>query len=362
MNTPPHGPVRLLIQSAKLPPGLPRRLFLHPIVRKLAKALLTIFLVTSLTFFVVRLMPGNPVEVYVSQLIAQYGISYDEAQNQAAALFSIDLDAPLLNQYVGYLSNLAQGNLGTSLLSKGTSVTALIAKFLPWTLFSVGLALFISFTMGVLLGMVMAYKRETALEHLLSAAGSLLSAVPNYLVGMILLVALGVQWNVLPIQTMRGSLSPGMQPAVSLAFIKDVLFHATLPILTYVLTTIGIWMLTMKSSTLGALEEDYVTVARARGLRQGRITLSYVGRNASLPLFTQLTVQVGFIVGGSVLIESIFVYQGIGWVLFNSITQRDYPVMQGVFLVITASVVLANLLAELLYAKLDPRIQSTGGE
>jgi peptide/nickel transport system permease protein len=128
-----------------------------------------------------------------------------------------------------------------------------------------------------------------------------------------------------------------------------------------VITTIGTWMLTMKSSTLNALEEDYVTVAKARGLPERRIMTAYVGRNAVLPVFTQMAIAAGFVVGGSVLVETIFTYQGVGWLLISSINARDYPVMQGVFLVITVSVVVANLLADALYSKLDPRIGSRGG-
>ncbi|PJF46504.1 MAG: ABC transporter permease, partial [Candidatus Thermofonsia Clade 3 bacterium] len=118
----------------------------------------------------------------------------------------------------------------------------------------------------------------------------------------------------------------------------------------------------MKSSTIATLEEDYVTVARARGLKDGRIMTSYVGRNASLPLFTQLAISIGFVFGGSVLIEAIFVYQGIGQQLIKAINQRDYPVMQGIFLMITISVIMANLIADLLYSRLDPRIRLGQGE
>ncbi len=331
-------------------------------VRRTAKALFTIFVVVSLTFFLVRLMPGNPVEVYINSLIEQFGIPYDEAKNQAAALFSIDLDAPFYVQYLGYISNLLRGDLGTSLLSAGTPVSQIIVRFLPWTIFSVGIGLLISFTLGIVLGMVMAYRRESAIDHVLSALASVLSAVPNYLIAMMLVVFLGVQWKLVDIAAMRGSMSPGVQPNFSLAFLKDVLYHASLPIVTYVITTIGTWMLTMKSSTISTLGEDYVTVAKARGLPERRITIAYVGRNASLPLFTQLTIAIGFIVGGSVLIESIFVYQGIGLILLRSITQRDYPVMQGVFLIITISVIIANLLADVLYSRLDPRIKLGKGE
>jgi len=331
-------------------------------LRRLTKALFTIFVVVTLTFFLVRLMPANPVEVYINSLIEQYGIPYVEARNQAAALFAMDLDAPLYLQYLSYVRNLVHGDLGTSLLSAGTPVSAIILRFLPWTIFSVGIGLLISFTLGIGLGMVMAYRRESLIDHTFSALASVLSSVPNYLIAMMLVVFLGVQWKLVDIAAMRGSMSPGMHPSFSPAFVKDILYHASLPIVTYVITTIGSWMLTMKSSTISTLGEDYVTVAKARGLSEARITTAYVGRNASLPLFTQLTIATGFIVGGSLLIESIFVYQGIGLILLRSITQRDYSVMQGVFLVITISVIVANLMADVLYSRLDPRIKLGGGQ
>jgi len=210
--------------------------------------------------------------------------------------------------------------------------------------------------------MVMAYKREGPLDHVLSALGSILKSVPNYLLAIMIVVFLGVQLELLPVTDMRGTLSPGTTAEFSLGFLLDALFHAALPIATYVLSTIGAWMLIMKSSTLATLEEDYVTVARARGLSDGRIQSAYVGRNAVLPLFSQLAIAAGFVVGGSVLIEPIFQYQGVGYVLLQSVLQRDYPVMQGIFVVITSAVVVSNLLADLLYSRLDPRIRITNEE
>lgn len=339
-----------------------KKLWNNYLLKRLVRAFFVIWLVTTITFFMVRLMPANPVDVYINQLISQYGMSRDEAYNMAASLFSIDFDQPLLGQYLNYMGNLLKGDLGTSLLSRGATVTGIIAKFLPWTLFSVGLALFMSFVIGILLGMVMAFRRESWLDHTLSAFASLMSSIPNYLVAILLIVFLGVQWKVVNIQAMRGSLSPGVQPGFTWTFFADALKHAAMPILTYLLTTIGRWMLTMKSSTLATLGEDYVTVARARGLTDREITLGYVGRNAILPLFTLLTISLGFVVGGSLLIESYFVYQGIGFTLGEAIARRDYPVMQGVFLMITISVVVANFLADLLYSKLDPRIHQAEEE
>lgn len=332
------------------------------LVRRLAKAFFTILFVTTLVFFLVRLMPSNPIEVYINELIVQYSLTYAEASDQAASLFAIDLDAPLYEQYFDYMINLFQGDMGTSLRSPGTPVSSIIAKFLPWTIFSVGMGLLISFTLGMTLGMLTAYYRDAFWEPIVSGMGSLLNSIPNYIIGILLLVYLGVRWELVPIHDMRGSYSPGMQPGFTWAFIKDIFFHASLPIATYVLATFGGWMLTMKSNTISTLGEDYVIVARARGLPEGRITTAYVGRNASLPLIAQLAISIGFIVGGSILIEFVFVYQGIGFQLREAINTRDYPLMQGIFLIITISVILSNLLADYVYSWLDPRIRIGGGE
>ncbi|NPA27419.1 MAG: ABC transporter permease, partial [Chloroflexi bacterium] len=258
-----------------------RNLARNYIVRRLVVALLKIYIVVTLTFFIIRLMPSNPIDAYIAELMDLYGYSYEDARDEAAALFGIDLEAPVWKQYIDYLIDLLHGDLGTSYRSKGTPVKALIAKYLPWTLFSVGTSLLISFTLGMLLGMAMAYWRGSWFDHLLTTLASIISAIPNYLIAMMLLVFLGVQWKLLPIAKMRGAYSPGMKPSLSWAFIKDVFYHAALPITTYILTTVGGWMLAMKSSTLSTLGEDYVTVAKARGLPERRIVTAYVGRNAS---------------------------------------------------------------------------------
>jgi peptide/nickel transport system permease protein len=337
-----------------------RQLWSHFLFRRIAKAIFTVYFVSTLIFFLVRLLPGSPVEIYIYTLINQYGYSYDVAADQARSLFAVNPDQPLALQYVDYLLNLARGNLGESMLSPGVPVTDIILKYLPWTVFSVGIGLLLAFTFGVAFGMLMAYRRNSLVDHILSVAGSLFSSVPSYLFGIMVIVFFGVWLNWLPVAAMRGSLSSGMVPSFSVAFFKDALFHASLPILIYTLTGLGAWMLLMKSSTISALEEDFVTAARARGLTERRIAVVYVGRNAILPLFAQLTVAIGFIVGGSFLVEPIFQYQGIGYTLFKAIQSRDYPLLQGIFLMITISVVVANLVADLLYSRLDPRIRAAG--
>jgi peptide/nickel transport system permease protein len=335
----------------------------HPVARAVFKAFLTIFVTTTLTFFLIRLMPGSPVELKIDELIqtANGALTYDDAKAIASGLFAIDLNAPLHEQYLSFLWNLVHLDMGNSFLSSGTTVTSIIIAVLPWTLFSVGTGLLLSFVVGIGLGLLAAYRRNSRLDRILSTAASLISSVPNYLIALLIILFLGVQFRLINFTSMRGAFTSGMQPGFTPQFIGDVFYHASLPITIYFLTQIGHWVLSMRSATLAALEEDYVTAARARGLTDGRIRTAYVGRNAVLPLVTQLAISVGFIVGGAAIIEQIFAYQGVGLRLLAAVNQRDYPVIQGIVLLTTASVVIANLAADLLYSKLDPRIGRAGG-
>ncbi|HEY8454983.1 MAG TPA: ABC transporter permease [Actinopolymorphaceae bacterium] len=330
------------------------------VVGRILKAFFTIYVVATATFFLLRLLPGNPVEVYINQQIAQYGMSYQDAANQAAGLFSFNPDEPLPVQYLNYLAGMARGDFGESLLSPGSSVLSQIGAYLPWTLFSVGTALVVSFLLGIGLGMAMAYRRGSVFDHVMTFFASVTHSVPNFLLAMMIIVFFGVQLELLPIGEMRGSYSPGVTPEFSIAFVTDVLYHASLPMFVYVLTTLGGWMLVMKSSTIETLGEDYVTVARARGLTDRRIQFQYVGRNAMLPLFTSFVLSLGFVVGGSILVEQVTQYQGIGFLLFEAVNRRDYPVLQGILLIVTTSVIVANLAADLLYSRIDPRVRITG--
>lgn len=328
----------------------------HPILRAFLKAFLTVLVATSITFVMIRLLPGNPIDLRIDELTRDGSVTYEQAREQVSALYPIDLDTPLPVQFLSYLGNVLRLDLGTSFLSRGVSVTAIILAVLPWTLFAVGTGLLLSFVAGIGLGLVAAYRRGSFFDQAVTGIGSIISSVPNYLVAILIVLVFGIQLKVVPITQMRGAFSPGMQPGFTLDFIGDVLFHAALPITVFFLTHIGHWILSMRNATLATLEEDYVVAARARGLTDSRITTAYVGRNASLPLVTQLAISVGFIVGGAVLIEQIFLYQGVGLRLIRAVGQRDYPVIQGILLLVTVSVVVANLAADLLYSKLDPRI------
>ncbi len=327
------------------------------ILRKFIRSLFIVWAAITATFVLIHMMPSNPIELYVNQLVMQQGITYEEAKDQAATLFSIDLKKPMSLQYIEFLQKVIKGDFGTSVLSPGTPVADIIKEYLPWTVFSIGTGLLISFTLGILLGMLAAYRRDTVVDQLLTLYASIFSAVPNYLVAIIILVLFGVQWGVMPIAKLRGVLSPGVKPALSWVFVKDALFHGSFPIIVIVLTWTASWLLIMRSSTWSTLEEDYVNVARAKGLTDGRIMTAYVGRNATLPLFARFALAIGLIVGGSVLIEQITQYRGVGYTLLQAVNRRDYSLMQGIFLILTFSVIFANFFADLLYGWIDPRIK-----
>jgi peptide/nickel transport system permease protein len=357
MATPPQV-LEPVIKTEEAPPvRFLARLWGNYTVRTLLPTLVTIWAVVTFVFFLIRLMPGNPVQVYMDYLINQQNMNWEDAYVLAASQFRFDPDASVIEQYFVYAGQVLRGDLGESITSSGTKVLDQILRFLPWTLFAVGLGLLVSFVLGVVLGIIMAYYRSSFLDVGLSLFSSILSAVPNYIWGLAILIVFGVHLRWFPIGELRGTFDPRLTPGFTPEFLLSVLKHAFLPVLVYVSGALGTWTLTMRNSTISVLGEDYVNVARARGLSPSRIVTAYVGRNAALPMFTLLAISIGFIIGGSVIIEELFVYKGLGSFLFWSITQRDYTSMQGVFLVIIISVVLSNLMADLLYSRLDPRVR-----
>jgi peptide/nickel transport system permease protein len=326
------------------------------VLRRAAKAIITIWLAVSLTFFLIRLMPGNPIDIFMEDLV-RAGASAEDARNQAAMMMNLPLDQPVTTQYVNFIGNLLKGDLGTSYKARGVPVGEIIAQRLPWTIFSVGTSLLVSFTLGIILGTLAAFRRNTLIDYLISNFAAVMEALPQFTLALLFVLMLGAVWKVIPISQMRGALSPGIEIGFTAEFFGDVLSHLRVPLAVYVLTSVGGWILAMRANTFNALGEDYVTVAKARGLKDSRIMMAYVGRNASLPLFTRLAIVIGFSMGGSLIIESIFKYRGLGWEAVLALGARDYPVMQGIFLVTTAAVVISGVIADFLYGYLDPRVR-----
>lgn len=339
--------------------SLPARIWGTYAVRRITYAILVTWLVMTGTFFMVRAMPGDPVEVLAGKL-SMGGLSMAEARVRAEQALAWDPNANIFSQYFEYMGNLLRGDFGMVIGLHNTSVLDHIMKYLPWTLFSVGLGVVIAILVGLGVGMIMAHYRNGVFDHVMSAVASTMSAIPNYL-GAMALILIGSTWlGLFDFWDMRGRLTIGVEVGFTAEFIGDALYHAILPVLTYALTITGSWMLVMKASTTEVLGEDYVTVARARGLTGRRIGTSYVGRNSILPLIPQVALAVGTLVGGAVIVEQILFYPGIGELLISSITTRDYPVIQGVVLLLTVSVIFTNLLVDLLNSWIDPRIRKEG--
>lgn len=350
--------------SPNAPPEAPRSRLLGERIKKVTNSyffkviiqgILTAWAATTFTFFLIRLLPGNPVSIKIDQLMQQ-NYTFEEARNIAVTLFRYDPSVPVFQQYLQYMGNLLQGDLGQSISSAGTNVSALILDRLPWTLISVGSALLISFSLGILIGTAMAYWRGSWFDNVMTGIASVLSGIPDYIYAIAIILIAGVQLQIFNVGEMRGGVDPNIPPGFTFAYIGSVIQHALLPVITYTLATIGVWILSMKSSTISTLGEDYINVAKARGLSESRILLAYVGRNAMLPLVTRLAISIGFVISGSVIVERFFEYPGLGRALTLAVGTRDYTTMQGIFLVITIAVIASNILADLMLGWLDPRV------
>ncbi len=321
-------------------------------IRRVGTALLMVFLVVTFTFFLLRLMPGNPTLIEYHNLLKQ-GDSAPAALRYVNALYGVNVKSPIMTQYISYLGDLVRGNLGNSMLYPDTSVLYLVGKALPWTVFSVGLALFVSAAFGILMGTVAGFKRSGWLDATLTPVATILSGIPNYLTGTVFLFLFAVVLAWFP---QSGAYGVGVTPGANAGFIASVLFHAALPVLSYAVTQFGGWYLLMKSSTASTLGQDFIVGARSRGLTSPQVIYGYVMPNSLLPMFTNFVLAIGFMFGGSVFVESIFSYPGVGYLLNQAVSNRDYPTMQGLFLIITLAVIISNLVADLAYIKLDPRI------
>lgn len=330
----------------------PRMSFLS---RRILVSLVTIVAATTFTFILVRQMPGDVVHTWAVQIQMSQGISYEQARAIAATMMNYDPTEPVALQYATYVKNLVlHGDLGWSLTYR-IPVSAIIAKALPWTLLITSLSVLVSFVIGAFLGVAVTWRRKTWLDPLLTFYASVTEAVPSFLIGLLLLILFGMALQWFPL---HGAHGPDVEPSFRLDFLLDAAWHAVLPVAAFSLPGIGGWILGAKASALGVLNEDYIQVARAKGLTERRILLQYLGRNAILPLVTGLASSLGAMVGGSMLVESIFGYPGIGYFLGQAIGTRDYTLMQGLFLVTTTLAVLANLVADLLAPWLDPRIKT----
>lgn len=324
------------------------------LVRRIAQFFIVLWGAATLNFFLPRLAPGNPVRERLISMASQGGPLQDAIEEMVRAYnIQFGLDKPLWVQYGRYLYHLFQLDFGYSIANYPSKVSTMIMGALPWTIGLLVTTSILAFAIGTLLGALIAWPRAPRFFQYLVGPMMALSAIPYYLLGLVLVYLLGI---VVPLFPLSGGYSIGTLPGFNLAFVLDVLRHSLLPALSIILAAIGFWALAMRGMMVTTRGEDYVTFAEAKGLRDRRIFLHYALRNAILPQTTAFAINLGTIVSGSVIVEVIFGYPGIGSLLYGAITALDYFVIYGVVFMTVLTIALATLIIDLLYPILDPRI------
>jgi peptide/nickel transport system permease protein len=314
--------------------------------RKLAAALLTLAFVLAFNFFLFRVM-GDP----TTQLARLPRASPEEIVKLRAAY---GLDKPLPGQFADYVSDTLRLDLGISQRSRDPVIEE-IKRALPWTLLLVGTGTLLATLIGAWMGVVAATRRGTGADDGLLGFSLFTYAAPEYWVGIILILVFAVALPILPagLQVTPGSELHG------LPYVLDVAEHLVLPATAMTLSLLGQYFLVMRSSMVDVLTEDFITVKRATGLPWSRVVSRHAVRNALLPVVTMSAIYFGFVIGGAITIETIFSWPGLGELGFQAINSKDFPMLQGTFLVFSVAVIVANLLADCLYFVLDPRVKVT---
>lgn len=319
---------------------------------RVAQYLLTAFIVLSLNFFLPRMMPGDPLSYLVGDPSADMPMLLTEEMREKLLAY-YDLDKPLNEQYTDYLSNLAHGNLGWSIYYNAPVSSVLLGR-LKWTLLLVGTATVVYVALGILLGALSAWRRGTKTDIGLLISVFSFGSWPPFFLAMLLIILFSVKLGVFPI---GGAKSPTGSHANGLERTIEVMYHLILPSLALVLTHLsGVYFL-MRNSMLSVMGEDYIRTARAKGLRERDVLLRHALPNALLPIVTMIAMRLGFSIMGTMFVEVVFAYPGMGSLIYQACMTRDYPLLQGAFLLIMVFVMFFNLAADLLYARLDPRVR-----
>lgn len=306
-----------------------------------------------MNFTLPRLMPGSPVDA----MIAQLGSRATPAAIEAIRARFGAVEQPVLWQFVDYLKGLATLDLGQSVKYYPATVTEVLGRSALWTLFLVTTAILFSLAVGVVLGAVAAWRRGGRFDTIVSPLSVVMIAVPPVIIALTALFLFGVTLRWFPVGY---AYDPNLDPGLDPHFIGSVFYHAILPVLTLSPYLIGEFQTTMRSSMISVLGEDYVTMGRAKGLKPAAVLFGYGARNALLPVLTNLALMLGAVFGGSIVTEIVFNYPGLGLTLYTASVARDYPVIQGQLLLMTLATLGANLIVDILYAYVDPRLRERG--
>jgi len=318
----------------------------------------TIFISITIVFVVPRLVPGDPLFAVTSKLAEMGGSrGSPELVEEYRKLFG--LDQPVLTQYLYYLRELIRGNLGYSIANFPATVAELLMRSLPWTIGLLSVATVISWLIGTFIGAISGWGgKESKISKVLVPLALGLYTIPYYILAIILIFLFVYVWGIFPIS---GGYTPGFPIKFSLPFVLDVIKHSILPALSIILISLGWWFLSMRSMIVLLQGEDYILLAQAKGLSDRRILWRYAFRNALLPQVSGLAISLAHIVGGAIILEKIFAYPGVGWLLYNSITELDFPTIQGGVLVVIIALTAANFILDLIYPLIDPRIKYKRG-
>ena len=319
------------------------------ILRKLGFYAVAAWLAVTLNFLLPQLIPGNPVQL----ILARESQSAPVTPGEAAALTKLlGLgNGSLPVRYWQYLDNLAHLRLGLSVYEFPVPVTSVLRSTVLWTLILVGTALVISVALGITLGALAGWKRGTWLDSLVPST-TFLSSVPYFWLALLLLYLFTSVWPVFPL---NGGYDSDATVGFNSLFLTSAITHSILPALTIVISSVGGWLLGMRNMMVSTLSEDYITAAEAKGLRPRRIMIGYAARNAVIPSVAGFAISLGFVISGSLVTEIVFSYPGIGFTLLNAVQNDDYPLMQGIFLLITFAVLIANFIVDIAYGLIDPR-------
>lgn len=320
------------------------------LARRIGLLLLTGWAALTFNFLLPRLMPGNPVET----MLARYqGRLTPQAADALEVAFGLKTKQSDVGQYFTYLGHTLTGHFGVSLTYFPEKVTTLIAQALPWTLGLVGFATVVAFVIGTALGAVAAWHRGGALDSILVPTGVMLGAMPVFWIGLLVLYVFAFKLGWFPV---AGG-GTGGQGLASISGFGAVISHATLPAITLTMVSLGGYVILMRNTTITVLSDDFVKFARAKGLPDHVIATRYAARNAILPSFTSFALALGFVVAGAIFIEYVFDYPGVAYLLYQAVISQDYPLEQGIFVVIIFGVLIAVFISDLFYALLDPRIR-----
>ena len=330
------------------------------VVRRILLFFVVVWAATTFIFFLPKLAPGrNPIVERIGMMIATGGANASGMQAMVDAYQKkFGLDKPLWQQYLTYLADLSHLDFGYSLMQYPTTVAEIIRGAIPWTIGLLTVSTLIAFTLGTVLGALLAWPRAPQTLQYLLPPLFMFSVVPYYLFGLILVYLLAFQLRLFP---MSGSSQLGVSTSFSPGFVVDVLYHSILPALSIVLASLGFWALGMRAMMVNTAGEDYMLFAEAKGLKNARIFFGYAMRNALLPQTTTLALSLGTILSGALLVEVVFNYSGMGSVLFRAVSAFDYFTIYGVVFFIIVGVALATLVLDLVYPLLDPRIRYSKG-